>query len=747
MANTTELLSPSGSFECAIAAFKYGADAIYLGLNNFSARADAINFTENELEKITSIAHSNNKKVYVAINTVIQNKEIPELIEKLSLIEKLKVDGVILQDFALVNLIKNYFPKIPMHASTQMAVHNLEGAKILKDMGFKRVVLARELSFNEIENITKNCGIETEVFIHGALCYSYSGLCLYSSFERGESANRGKCTYPCRKLYNGHHPFAMKDLSLNEYILKLEKIGVASLKIEGRKKTALYVAATTDYYRKILDGKSTKGCLDNIKRIFARPYTTLHFNGKNKDVIYRDFCGPQGLLIGKIERLKRNVITFKTLYPIEKHDGLSIQINGIEKPYGFAIDKMWVNEKPSFTAQKGDKVEIALPNDMPEIRLESKIYCTSSQIVKQSYPYKTTEFLQNIKKPVIDIKFEMTNDKIRVSSNGVIVEREGKFSPTTNPIKMEEGAKTAFSKLGESSFNLGNFIYLNNGFFAPLSLLNDIRREFVIKLNKLEEITTLPQIKYIKNNIKTPITSYIVKVDNPEYLSQFTKEDFKKISEVIIDIFCDISKLNTEISFEKVRISIPVINRNSQLPNLKNKISEFLTKGFKKFMISNISGIQLMKEFSISDWVSDFYLYTLNDFSADFLFSQGAKRITLSPEDSRENMESILDNFKDKSDIIIYSDIPLFISDNCLGDCKNCKSTDNIIIRNCRHYVFGKNPYCIADKQTELTPQNFRIDFCYKSYKADEVRNIFHNLVNKQCPKNSTLANFEKGFK
>ena len=252
MANTTELLSPSGSFECAIAAFKYGADAIYLGLNNFSARADAINFTENELEKITSIAHSNNKKVYVAINTVIQNKEIPELIEKLSLIEKLKVDGVILQDFALVNLIKNYFPKIPMHASTQMAVHNLEGAKILKDMGFKRVVLARELSFNEIENITKNCGIETEVFIHGALCYSYSGLCLYSSFERGESANRGKCTYPCRKLYNGHHPFAMKDLSLNEYILKLEKIGVASLKIEGRKKTALYVAATTDYYRKIL---------------------------------------------------------------------------------------------------------------------------------------------------------------------------------------------------------------------------------------------------------------------------------------------------------------------------------------------------------------------------------------------------------------------------------------------------------------------------------------------------------------
>ena len=747
MMNTTELLSPSGSFDCAISAFTYGADAIYLGLNNFSARADAINFTEEELEKITSIAHSNNKKVYVAINTVIQNNELPELIEKLSLIERLKVDGVILQDFALVNLIKKYFPKISMHASTQMAVHNLEGAKILKDMGFKRVVLARELSFNEIENITKNCGIETEVFIHGALCYSYSGLCLYSSFERGESANRGKCTYPCRKLHNGNHPFAMKDLSLNEYILKLAKIGVASLKIEGRKKTPLYVAATTDYYRKILDGKNTKGCLDNIKRIFARPYTILHFNGKNKDVIYKDFCGPQGLLIGKVERLKRNVITFKTSYPIEKHDGLSIQIKGIEKPYGFAIDKMWVNEKPSFIAQKGDKVEIALPKDMPEIPLESEVYCTSSQIVKQSYPYKLSSFSQDIEKPLIDITFKMTKDNISVSSNNVIVERKGEFAPTTNPIKMAEGAKTAFSKLGESSFNLGEFIYLNEGFFAPLSLLNDIRREFVDKLNKLTLEKQLPQIEYIKNDIKTLIPSYIVKVDNPEYLSQFTKEDFEKVSEVIIDIFSDITKLNSNIPSEKIRISIPVINRNAQLPNLKSKISEFITKGFKKFMVSNISGIYLMKEFSISDWVSDFYLYTLNDFSADFILSQGSKRITLSPEDSKENMQSILQNFNDKTDIIIYSDIPLFISDNCLGDCKNCKSTDNIIIRNCRHYVLGKSPYCIANKQNELTPKHFRIDFCYKSYKADEVRNIFHNLVNKQCPKNSTSANFEKGFK
>ena len=284
-----ELLSPAGSFDCAISAFSYGADAIYLGLNNFSARADALNFTSDELKEITELAHGLNKKVYVAINTLIQNSETQELFDKLALIDRIHTDGIIIQDFAVVNLIKKYFPNIVMHASTQMAVHNIEGAKFFKEIGFKRIVLARELSFTEIEEIIKNCDIEVEVFIHGALCYSYSGLCMYSSFKSGESANRGKCTYPCRKIYNSTHPYSMKDLCLNDYVLKLKEIGVSSLKIEGRKKTPLYVAATTDYYRKTLDGKDTTGCLDNIKRIFARPYTDLHFNGKNKNVIDKDF--------------------------------------------------------------------------------------------------------------------------------------------------------------------------------------------------------------------------------------------------------------------------------------------------------------------------------------------------------------------------------------------------------------------------------------------------------------------------
>ncbi|MCR5506297.1 MAG: U32 family peptidase, partial [bacterium] len=567
----TELLSPAGNFDCGVSAFTYGADAIYLGLKNFSARADAMNFSSEELEKITSLAHGLGKYVYVAINTVIQNHEIPELIEKLGVVENAKVDGIILQDFSLIPLIKKYFPKLKMHASTQMAVHNLEGAKILADIGFSRVVLARELSFQEIENITKNCGIETEVFIHGALCYSYSGLCFYSSFDRGESANRGKCTYPCRKIYGGTHPYAMKDLALHEYILKLRDIGVASLKIEGRKKTPLYVAATADYYRRILDGKSTKGCLDNIKRIFARPYTMLHFNGKNKDVIDRDFSGPRGLFLGKIERIKRNVITFKTASHIEKHDGIAIEINGIERPFGFAIDKMWVNEKPSFIAEKGEKVELTVPDDTPELEVGANIYCTSSQIAKSSYPFKETVLSKNVKKTSLDITFDMTDKEIKVFANGITVSRFGDFQKANNPEKMKDGTLTAFSKLGDSEFTLGNFTYNNDGYFAPISLLNDIRRELCEKL-ETKPTYVLPTVSFPSYTPQNHTTGYVLKIDNTDYISDFSERDFEKLSEIIIDIDSDFSKIQTPALISKVRVSIPVINRNTAMPRLKEKI-------------------------------------------------------------------------------------------------------------------------------------------------------------------------------
>ncbi len=196
-----ELLSPAGDIESGYGAFAYGADAVYLGLKKFSARATALNFTKEQLIDFTGYAHSLGKKVYVTLNTLLQSKELEEVYESLNACLEAKVDALIIQDLGLAVLVKRDFPELALHASTQMAVHNLAGAVSLKKAGFSRVVLARELSLSEIREISENAGVETEVFIHGALCYSYSGLCLFSSMMTGKSANRGKCTYPCRLFF------------------------------------------------------------------------------------------------------------------------------------------------------------------------------------------------------------------------------------------------------------------------------------------------------------------------------------------------------------------------------------------------------------------------------------------------------------------------------------------------------------------------------------------------------------------
>ncbi|MDH3981568.1 MAG: U32 family peptidase, partial [Kiritimatiellaceae bacterium] len=253
----TELLAPAGSADAAWAALAYGADAVYAGLPRFSARAEATNFNTEQLDELIGYAHTQSKKVYITFNTLVQQHELPDALETLSLISDLNADGIIVQDMGVARMAKTFFQSLELHASTQLAVHNLDGAKLLADIGFSRVVLARELSLPEIETISKNCGIETEVFIHGALCYSYSGLCLFSSHLNSRSGNRGRCAYCCRQKFDddGENklPFAMKDFAIGEHFDELLSTGVTSLKIEGRMKSPEYVGAVTDFYRQRLE--------------------------------------------------------------------------------------------------------------------------------------------------------------------------------------------------------------------------------------------------------------------------------------------------------------------------------------------------------------------------------------------------------------------------------------------------------------------------------------------------------------
>ena len=253
-----ELLAPAGDFSCFMAAMNAGADAVYLGGEKFGARAYANNFLEEEILEAIRVAHIFSKKVYLTVNTLVKEKEMDDLVPYLTPLYLGGLDGVIIQDIGVFQTIKEHFPGLELHASTQMAITGKYGAKLLKEMGACRVVPARELSLEEIKDIKEYTGLEIETFIHGAMCYGYSGQCLFSSILGGRSGNRGRCAGPCRLPYQAGgqkqvYPLSLKDMYTLPLVPELIEAGIDSFKIEGRMKSPEYVAGVTSMYRKYID--------------------------------------------------------------------------------------------------------------------------------------------------------------------------------------------------------------------------------------------------------------------------------------------------------------------------------------------------------------------------------------------------------------------------------------------------------------------------------------------------------------
>ncbi len=286
----SELLAPAGSMEALIAAVQGGCDAVYLGHKSFSARVSAQNFDDNELFDAVKYCHLRGVKVYLAVNTLCLKRQFSQLVALIKTAAAAGVDALIVQDLGVCRIIKKVCPDMKIHASTQMTVHSLEGVKMLKSAGVERVVLSRELSKEEIEYICKNTDCEIEVFVHGAICISYSGKCLFSSLVGGRSGNRGKCAQPCRLPYKfegkSGNLISPRDMCLLSEVLTLSAMGVHSLKIEGRMKSPEYVALVCSIYRKALDGETiTNEDRQKLRDIFSRggEFTDTYFTGKNPE--------------------------------------------------------------------------------------------------------------------------------------------------------------------------------------------------------------------------------------------------------------------------------------------------------------------------------------------------------------------------------------------------------------------------------------------------------------------------------
>jgi len=729
-----ELLAPAGDLEAGYAALYFGADAVYLGLKSFSARAGATNFTPQELNEFTAYAHHLNRKVYVTVNTVIQEHELDALLQTLDVCSAAHVDGIILQDMGVARVIKESYPELVLHASTQMAVHNKEGALALKKLGFSRVVLARELTQKEIAEIAAIPGLETEAFIHGALCYAYSGLCLFSSMVGGRSANRGKCQYPCRALFQKGdketHCFSMKDMALGEAVLKMP---VTSLKIEGRKKKALYVAAVVDYYRQILDtGHADPKRAENIKQIFSRAWTTFHFNGKNNDVIDPDFVGHRGLVIGKVEAVLGRQLCLTPTHPVERYDGLQIDLPNDEKPFGFSVQEMSVNHKSVFEVRAGQHVQILLPPHSPFMPKGAPVYLASSSRVKGAYDFEKPKPGQYKTRPQVDVEVVLEKGKVIASAEGVSKVLTGNFDPADNVAKMSDSVLKTFQKDNDYAFAAKVSVDNKAGIFVPISALNNLRRDLYNDIVIAEKHGVLPPT----TTHKASAPKWLLKTDD---LKKITELDLGDFSEIIVQIRPDFNLDNLkQLPKNKVRLTLPTVVREpSQYAQL---IQKALACGYHKWEIGNWWGLEMLPKKGI-DLTFDTPFYMLNRESTEYAKQLGASRVALSVEDTLENMQVVAQKSALPTTLVIYQDVPLFTSANCIKNaCKTCDKSACVMplknggqtyfaaIQNCQLTLYSEHAFYVGEEREKITADFYRADFVNRPYTAGKVKELWTKI-------------------
>lgn len=749
-----ELLAPAGDIEAGYAALYYGADAVYLGLQQFSARANAVNFDEPALGEFVAYAHSLKKKVFAAVNTLVQESELEDLLATLDICTRTQVDAVIIQDLGVARIVRKQYPQLEMHASTQMAVHNREGAVALQKLGFKRVVVARELTLPEIKNIASIPGLETEAFIHGALCYSYSGLCMFSSMAGGKSANRGKCLYPCRAEFRDEqgrskHFFSMKDMALEEDVLKMP---VLSLKIEGRKKNALYVAAVTDYYRRILDGgKKDIVRAQNIQQIFSRPWCKFHFNGRDKNIIDRDFVGHRGLLIGTLDKGGTRSIVFKTSHLIEKHDGIQIDVPGCEKPFGFSVLNMRVGGRSVYEAKPNELVEIALPPHDYKLEKGLKVYLASASNVKGSYPYSKPKPREFRPLQEISVRVVVEPERITAESCGCRAEICGVFEPAKDTAKIQEAVEKAFAKTGDTCFALNKLEVVNEqGLFAPASLLNELRRNLYAQIKPETISGKLPAVGAGRQDAKG---LWIIKTDQPQILKNI---DMSEVDEAVILLAEDSDSGDWAfIPKNKIRLALPAVCRN--VAKFKEKTGELLAQGYKKWEIANYWGLGVLPQDGI-DLSFDYEIYMFNTQAAALAAEAGAGRVTLSPEDMPENWRVLADRSPVPVVLPVYEDIALFTSAACIRDnaCKDCdRRKKRIVLRrgveeyeaiseNCQTVLVNKKAWYAGNAAAAVKADFYRVSFLHKEYTAEQTEKIWRQARNFCVLANTYDGNSER---
>lgn len=528
-----ELLCPAGNKESLIAAINSGANAVYLSGKKFGARAFAANFSNEELKEAIRIGKVYGVKIYVTMNTLVKENEIEEFLEQVEFLYSNGVDAILMQDFGMICLCLRKYPNLEIHASTQAHNSSLQGIDFLYKLGVKRVVLPREMSLDEIKLI--KTPIEKEVFIHGALCVSYSGRCLMSQVLGGRSGNRGECAGCCRfkwKLYKSDkllkegYLLSMKELNLSEDILRLTPY-VDSLKIEGRMKSPTYVSFITSYYRKILDGaKITDIDRENLQSLFYRGYTKGHLLN-NKDLVNTKSPNHIGLPIGKVIDVTDSKITILLDKELAQEDGIRF----LESGKGLIVNYLY-DMKDRLISKGSPKQKIILDNKVGLTTLDTVSLTTNHKLITKfsTVTKKVDIAIKVIAKINEPLEISFIKDNIIVSEKGNIVER------AKSAIVTKERIISQVKRLGNTPFNCHEIdVLLDDDIFIPMGEINVLRRTLTERLiGKLMMNFKEPVIKDINLDY---INSNDIDINNYKSIEecQFDIKDRKGIIHEIID--------------------------------------------------------------------------------------------------------------------------------------------------------------------------------------------------------------------
>lgn len=759
-----ELLAPAGDMAALKAAVSAGANAVYLGYDEFSARAKAKNFNKEELREAINYAHLRDVKIYVTFNILIADFEIKRAMESVKMLYDIGVDALILQDLGIAREIRKNFPDFEVHASTQMAVNNFYGAKFLKEMGFSRVVLARETPLFELEKI-KELDIDVETFIHGALCVSYSGECLMSSMIGGKSGNRGECAQACRKSYEildfeenkiGKRLYYIspKDLNTLDDVAKIINSGGYSLKIEGRMKNPEYVYTVVSSYKKSLEGKLILKDKNDTEQVFNRGFTKGLFNGDfGNDFISSDRPDNRGVEVGKVLGATKN--SAKVIFDEDVFEG-----DGLE----------FISNSGRFGMRSNSFYEANIPHEINLFKapiINSKVNRTFS---KKLYE-KVDEKIENF-----DYKRELDIDlRIKIGERPLIKVKFGDLSINFELDRVVEVAKKSgldrervienISKTGDSIFRVKNIdLDLDDNAFLPISAINELRREATKiledkilngSIDRFEIENNLENKKFEKQNKdkKSKIKVFFNKFKDLE------NSTLKDIDEIIIRAK-DLEKFNKKFKSREVSIYLGKFYSYKELENLREYILK--NQNVRGIWINNLSEYYIFKDDGL-EINGDIGINVFNRLTSDFFKDLGLNSITLSPELNSGQIQKIINKNDAVINLISYGRVPVMTMKHCpfsiIKNCKDEKSCPtcrykNYLLRDEKNVdfevlrqntfteIFNSYPILLdgyvnrlLDKKVnlliladEFTDEIIKL---YKNYKEEDFKNIKKKLEDK----------------